>query len=140
MVDRFVPVARFVRTSRPFAALQRWRLKRWLSGPGRGLPPSVYKQHEVLRNAEAFGLSILVETGTFNGGMVLATYRQFERVYTIELYPRLHQRMARMFRKNEVLLLALAGVIAGNSVLGILQPLPGPMSPPGHAFNTPCHA
>ena len=98
MLDRFVPVARFARTSRPFAAFQRWRLRRWLSGPRSGLAPSIYKQREVLRYAEAFGLSILVETGTFYGAMVLGIFRRFKQVYTIELQPQLHRRAVRMFR------------------------------------------
>jgi hypothetical protein len=81
------------------AQRQRKALDRWNKN-GRHLPaPSAIKQRIVGNYGERYGLRILVETGTFVGDMVVAQRRRFERIYTIELDPKLHEHALLRFKK-----------------------------------------
>jgi len=60
--------------------------------------PHLLKQWAVLEYAQAFGLTTLVETGTYYGEMVAAVLQRFERIYSIELDPRLAELARRRFR------------------------------------------
>ena len=65
---------------------------------------------------------MLVETGTWYGAMALATLGRFERIYTIELDPRLHRRALRMFR-NDPQVIPIGGDSAEQlgAVIGALE-------------------
>ena len=64
---------------------QRYALLKWVSS-GRPVPiPHLRKRRILLRHAHRFGLTTLVETGTFQGDMVAGTRRHFSRIITIEL-------------------------------------------------------
>ena len=55
-------------------------------------PPHVIKQRVLLNYAKRYGLSILVETGTYRGGMVEAMRTRFHRIYSIELSRELYEQ------------------------------------------------
>jgi hypothetical protein len=60
--------------------LQEW----WKSGKPVP-PPGAFKQMTVKEYARRFGLTTLIETGTFCGEMVYASKDTFRRIYSIEL-------------------------------------------------------
>lgn len=60
--------------------------------------PHLLKQRTVLEYAQAFGLTTLVETGTYYGEMVAAVAARFQRIYSIELDPRLASLARKRFR------------------------------------------
>src|ERR1035438_7237514 len=65
---------------------------------GRPLPPpDVLKQRNLRRAAEAHGLRIFVETGTFDGQMVEAMRNHFDRIYSIELSREYYDAARRRF-------------------------------------------
>jgi len=61
--------------------------------------PHIVKQRTVLKYAQTFGLSTLVETGTYYGEMIAAVARHFRRMYSIEVDPELARRARERFRK-----------------------------------------
>ncbi len=70
----------------------------------RGRPsrsPHLLKQKVVREYGERFGLSTLVETGTYYGEMVAAMKGHFDRVYSIEYVPALAERAARKFARDK---------------------------------------
>jgi hypothetical protein len=70
-------------------------------GRGRPVPPPhVIKRRRIEWAAQRFGLSILVETGTYKGDLIHAVRQDFVRIYSIELDERLHQRAVRRFAKQ----------------------------------------
>ena len=67
----------------------------------RGQPrriPHVVKQRAVLEHARAFGLTTLIETGTYYGEMIAAVARHFLQIYSIELDPRLARLAQQRFQ------------------------------------------
>ena len=58
-----------------------------------------YRQGLVKTYARRFGLKVFVETGTFLGDMVEAVRHDFEKVYSIELDPRLYRAAKFRFRR-----------------------------------------
>jgi hypothetical protein len=71
-----------------------WKLR----GEPRRIPHLV-KQRAVLDYAQAFGLTTLIETGTYYGEMIAAMAQRFRRIYSIELDPRLAQLAQKRFRR-----------------------------------------
>ena len=64
-------------------------------------PPHLVKQRTIRTQAEHFGTKVLVETGTFLGDMLEAMKDRFDRLYSIELSPELHERAKRRFRNDQ---------------------------------------
>src|SRR5262249_31901086 len=62
--------------------------------------PHLIKQRAVLEYAARFGLTTLVETGTYYGEMIAAVRKCFRRIYSIELNPRLAGLAQERFRKD----------------------------------------
>jgi hypothetical protein len=60
--------------------------------------PHLLKQRTVSEYARAYGLTTLVETGTYYGEMIAAVGSQFQRIYSIELDPRLAELAKTRFR------------------------------------------
>ena len=71
-----------------------WKLR----GEPRRIPHMV-KQRAVLEYARAFGLTTLVETGTYYGEMIAAVAPKFRRIYSIELDAELASRARGRFRR-----------------------------------------
>lgn len=72
--------------------------------------PHIIKQRTVLEYAQAFGLTTLIETGTYYGEMIAAAVDRFRRIYSIELDPELAKRAQQRFRKY-----SHAEIIQGDS-------------------------
>jgi len=70
-----------------------WRLR----GQPRRIP-HIVKQRTVLEYTRAFGLTTLVETGTYYGEMIAAVAPKFRRIYSIEIDPDLAGRARARFR------------------------------------------
>lgn len=80
-------------------ALRAWRAKateilrpnsgvaKWLRDGRPNPPPAAIKARNLLVLADLFDLDTLVETGTYQGGMIVATHRRFKQIYSIELDP-----------------------------------------------------
>lgn len=62
--------------------------------------PHLLKQRVVLEYAQAFGLSTLVETGTYYGEMIAAVRRRFRKIYSIELDPHLAALAQKRFQNS----------------------------------------
>lgn len=62
--------------------------------------PHLLKQRTVLEYARRFGLTTLIETGTYYGEMIAAVANRFQRIYSIELDPRLAKLAQQRFRGN----------------------------------------
>ena len=60
-------------------------------------PPHIVKQRTLNMYARKFGLTILVETGTYYGDMVDAMKDCFERIYSIELSKPLYEKAKARF-------------------------------------------
>jgi hypothetical protein len=70
-----------------------WRLA------GRPIPPPPTVKHAVVDEyRRRFKTRVLVETGTFAGGMIDAVQDRFDRIFSIELDPGWHARAVERFR------------------------------------------
>ena len=81
--------------------------------------PHLLKQRAVLEYARAYKLTTLVETGTYYGEMIAAVGKHFQRIYSVELDPRLAKLAQERFSGN-----ARVEIIEGDShevVPGLLQ-------------------
>ena len=61
--------------------------------------PHIIKQRTVLECAQAFGLTTLVETGTYYGEMIAAVAPRFRHIYSIEIDASLAKLARDRFRK-----------------------------------------
>lgn len=75
----------------------RYSILRWVLRGRPIIPPPSWKQRLVRGYGRRFSLRVLCETGTYYGDMVAACRRSFERIYSIELDPRLHELVQRRF-------------------------------------------
>jgi hypothetical protein len=83
----------------------------------RGEPPRIphiVKQRTVLQYAHAYGLTTLVETGTYYGEMIAAVVNHFRRIYSIELDPELAKRAQQRFRRH-----SQVEIIQGDSQIAV---------------------
>src|SRR5690349_20951481 len=78
--------------------------------------PHIIKQRAVLEYAQRYGLTTLVETGTYYGEMIAAVATRFRRIYSIELDPELAQRARHRFRN-----LSHVTILDGDSQLVVPQ-------------------
>jgi len=62
-------------------------------------PPHIVKQLAVKKYAAAFGLRVLVETGTYHGEMVEAMCKVFDRLYSIEIDQGLYEEALDAFAR-----------------------------------------
>jgi hypothetical protein len=77
--------------------LTRWKWRRL----GCPVPPPPEVKHATIKDyARRFGISVLVETGTYWGGTIAATRNQFAEIYSIELSPELHKCAEERFRDD----------------------------------------
>jgi hypothetical protein len=60
-------------------------------------PPHFIKQEIVEYYARKFSIDILVETGTYLGGMIDAVKDSFNEIYSIELDPSLYMKAKKRF-------------------------------------------
>lgn len=101
-------LSKLIQTRTPYFAVLDRRTRRrneadleaWQKAGKPAPPPHLVKQRTLEELAREFGLKVLVETGTFYGDMVRAMENKFDRIFSIELSPELHQRAQRRFRKS----------------------------------------
>lgn len=83
-----------------------WLLERWLEWKelldwrkaGRPPPPPHRVKQRILKKyARRYGLTTLLETGTYKGDMVEAMRKHFDQIYSIELSPELCEEANRRF-------------------------------------------
>jgi hypothetical protein len=68
---------------------------------GRSIPPPPTVKHAIVKEYQRrFGPRVLVETGTFAGGMIDAVKDRFDRITSIELDPGWHARAVERFRQD----------------------------------------
>lgn len=87
---------------------RRWRVRRNAAGEllrweraGRPAPPPhLVKQGTLRECATAYGLTTMVETGTYYGDMIAALTGDFARLISIELQPSLARRAQRRFARE----------------------------------------
>ncbi len=88
----------------------------------RGRPrriPHIVKQRTVLRYAREFGLTTLVETGTYYGEMIAAVVPRFRRIYSIEIDPALVDLARERFRR-----FSHVTIVEGDSQTAVPRLLP----------------
>jgi len=61
-------------------------------------PPHIVKQRTLRSFANRYGLTILVETGTYYGDMIEAMKGDFDQIYSIELSKELYEKAKRRFK------------------------------------------
>lgn len=74
---------------------------KWFLGGKKGPPPHYIKARTILDLRKKFGLTALVETGTYLGQTVAATKNKFKEVHSIEISEKLYQRAKKVFQKDE---------------------------------------
>lgn len=87
-------------------------------------PPHIIKQQAIRYYQKKSGYSILVETGTYKGDMILAQLDSFETIYSIELSYPLYERAKKRFQKN-----SKVNILQGDSgeiITRVLKDLPEP--------------
>ena len=67
----------------------------------KGPPPDPYKHRTLIAMARKYGLSILVETGTYTGKTVAAVEHAFDRLYTIEVDAALYEAARKRFAQSQ---------------------------------------
>lgn len=72
----------------------------WTTKGRSGPPPPLIKREVVRGYGRRLGLRTLVETGTFKGDMVMFNRKTFERLFTIELDPKLHEEASARFTSD----------------------------------------
>ncbi len=103
---------------------QRRALRRWLR-TGRTCAPPAAAKHLLIRSyARAFGTRVLVETGTFLGDTIYALRNDFERIFSIELDPRLARDARRRFahRSQVTILHGDSGVMLAGLLERLAEP------------------
>jgi hypothetical protein len=63
--------------------------------------PHIVKQRAVVQYAQTFGLTTLVETGTYYGEMIAAVAQRFRRIYSVEVEATLAKMAEGRFRKYQ---------------------------------------
>lgn len=105
---------RGVRMRLLYALLQTYRGKKiyreWIK-TGKPVPsPHIVKQHTVKEFAKRFGLTIFIETGTYQGDMVYAVKNKFEEICSIELGMELYKSAKIRFAEGKHIT-----ILQGNS-------------------------
>jgi hypothetical protein len=73
---------------------------RWVLGGRIGGASHTYKQQTLRHYARTYGLTVLVETGTYLGDMVYAMRNDYTHIYSIELDHSLYLKALRRFAGN----------------------------------------
>ena len=72
--------------------------KKWEENGKPVPPPHAVKQQAIQYYQKRSGYTILVETGTYKGDMILAQKDFFKKIYSIELSPALFEKAKKRFR------------------------------------------
>ena len=82
------------------------------------------KEHIISAQQKRFGLTTLIETGTYQGEMIQAMMNHFEKIYSIELSPALWKQVNEKFKSNKKvkILCGDSGEILGEILTTISVP------------------
>ncbi len=89
----YAPLRNWAETRR-----QKRKLMEWYRDGRPVPPPHIAKQRTLRSFADRFGLTILVETGTYFGDMINAMKDDFDQIYSIELSKELYEGAKRRFK------------------------------------------
>jgi hypothetical protein len=98
--------------------------KKW-EAAGKPLPPPhTVKQEAIQYYQKKSGYTILVETGTYKGDMVLAQKNYFKKIYSIELSQALFERARKRFQGQDDihLLQGNSGEVIANVLAELREP------------------
>lgn len=73
----------------------------WKTTDKKGPSPHIVKQKTIKEYQSKFGISTLIETGTYKGDMVQAQRNVFKKIYSIELSVPLYERAIKRFAEDE---------------------------------------
>lgn len=96
----------------------------WKLGGMQSYPPSYAKYIIIKEFGRHLGLVVLVETGTYLGGAIMATKNVFKEIYSIELSSEFANRAKDLFRRY-----AHVHILEGDSAImlqGVLNRTSGP--------------
>jgi len=94
-----IPVMERWSRSRKLGRLKR-RYEKWQHSGGELPLPHYGKQLVVAEYAKRFNMSVLVETGTYNGHMVMAMLDRFKEIFSIELDVTLCSNAQKQFSRH----------------------------------------
>jgi len=84
------------RSAKRAAIIKKWEKR------GKPVPtPHVVKQDAIRYYRSLFGYATLIETGTFRGEMVEAQRNFFDKIYSIELAPKLWEEAVKLFQPDK---------------------------------------
>ncbi len=85
----------------PHRILQGGQLLVYVLSGRKGMPPHVFKRRVIRQYAEGINANVFVETGTYEGDMVQAMLKTFDRLYSVEAHPGLYQQCHERFREQD---------------------------------------
>lgn len=85
-------------------------------------PPDYYKIDEVTKYGKKYGCNILIETGTYHGGMINAQWQHFDYIASVELSIELYQKAKTRFINCENIHLYQGD--SGEKVFNMIKDLP----------------
>jgi len=77
--------------------IKNWERKKWERNSKAVIPPHQIKALEIAHYQKIYNCNILIETGTYQGDMVLAQKDNFEKIFSIELGVELWQNAVKKF-------------------------------------------
>jgi hypothetical protein len=98
-------------------------MDRWIRSGRPAPPPHSVKVRNLLVLADLFDIDVLVETGTYKGDMIAATLHRFDRIYSIEIDPRLAKAAQARFRRSDQKVSIVVGD-SGKALPEIVRQLP----------------
>lgn len=115
----FNPLRTWTQTKR-----QEKELIEWENNGRPSPPPHIIKQRLIRNHAETYGLTSLIETGTYYGDMVEAMKGHFYKIYSIELSKDLYRNAKKRFcrDKNVNIIHGDSGIELGKLVKGLTEP------------------
>jgi hypothetical protein len=75
--------------------------KSWEKNGFKAPSPHIVKQNTIKEYQKEYGLTTLVETGTYMGDMVEAQKSSFQKIYSIELDTELFEKAKKRFKKDK---------------------------------------
>jgi hypothetical protein len=118
-LDNTIPI----RAARFF--YDRWTVHSWQRRGEPAPPPYAVKRRTLREYARRFGLTMLIETGTFHGDTSFALRNDFERIVSIELDRALYERAKRRLQpyKQITVLRGDSGKVIAELMRGVSQPV-----------------
>ena len=85
----------------PHRLLQGGQFLAYVLAGSNGMPPHVFKRRVIRQYAKRIRANVFVETGTYEGDMVQAMLKTFDRLYSVEAHPGLYQQCHERFCEQD---------------------------------------